>query len=200
MEFNEKIQELRRQRGLTQEELASLLFVSRTAVSKWESGRGYPSIDSLREIAKFFNISLDELLSSDELLTLASEENKKKSRNIRDLLFGFLDIFAAVLFFLPFFGETADGVINAVSLLSLTTVSPYLITLYFVFTIALILWGVLILALQKCALPFWTKIKTKVSVILSLCSTIIFIISLQPYAAVYLILFLIIKVLVLIKK
>lgn len=200
MEFNEKIQELRRQRGLTQEELASLLFVSRTAVSKWESGRGYPSIDSLREIAKFFNISLDELLSSDELLTLASEENKKKSRNIRDLLFGFLDIFAAALFFLPFFGETADGVINAVSLLSLTTVSPYLITLYFVFTIALILWGVLILALQKCALPFWIKIKTKASVILSLCSTIIFIISLQPYAAVYLILFLIIKVLVLIKK
>ena len=45
MEFSEKLQELRKSRNLTQEELAEALFVSRTAVSKWESGRGYPSID-----------------------------------------------------------------------------------------------------------------------------------------------------------
>ena len=53
MEFNEKLQELRKGKGLTQEELAERLFVSRTAVSKWESGRGYPSIDSLRELSRF---------------------------------------------------------------------------------------------------------------------------------------------------
>ena len=54
MEFNEKLQELRKQKGLTQEELAVTLFVSRTAVSKWESGRGYPNIESLKTIAEFF--------------------------------------------------------------------------------------------------------------------------------------------------
>ena len=42
VEFNEKLHELRKSRGLTQEELAEALFVSRTAISKWESGRGYP--------------------------------------------------------------------------------------------------------------------------------------------------------------
>ena len=46
MEFHEKLQELRKQKNLTQEELSEILFVSRTAISKWESGRGYPSIDS----------------------------------------------------------------------------------------------------------------------------------------------------------
>ena len=62
MEFNEKLQELRKARGLTQEELAEALFVSRTAISKWESGRGYPSIDSLKQIANYFSISIDFLL------------------------------------------------------------------------------------------------------------------------------------------
>ena len=47
MEFNEKLQILRKQKGLTQEDLAEKLYVSRTAISKWESGRGYPNIESL---------------------------------------------------------------------------------------------------------------------------------------------------------
>ena len=50
LEFHEKLQELRKSRNLTQEELAEELYVSRTAISKWESGRGYPSIDSLKAI------------------------------------------------------------------------------------------------------------------------------------------------------
>ena len=60
MEFNEKLQELRKGKKLTQEELAQDLFVSRTAISKWESGRGYPSIDSLKEISRYFSVSIDE--------------------------------------------------------------------------------------------------------------------------------------------
>ena len=78
MEFNEKLQELRKQKNLTQEELAQALFVSRTAISKWESGRGYPNIDSLKAIAKYFHISIDQLLSGDELLCLAEENTKQK--------------------------------------------------------------------------------------------------------------------------
>ena len=62
MEFHEKLLELRKSRGLTQEELAEALYVSRTAVSKWESGRGYPGIDSLKEISRFFSVTIDELI------------------------------------------------------------------------------------------------------------------------------------------
>ena len=72
MEFNEKLQLLRSQRGLTQEELAEKIFVSRTAVSKWESGRGYPSIDSLKELARFFEVTVDVLISEKELSEMAT--------------------------------------------------------------------------------------------------------------------------------
>jgi transcriptional regulator with XRE-family HTH domain len=84
MEFNQKLQELRKQKGLTQEELAASLYVSRTAVSKWESGRGYPNIDSLMAIAKFFSITVDDLLSSGEALTIAKEDHKRREKQLRD--------------------------------------------------------------------------------------------------------------------
>ena len=105
MEFNEKLQELRKQKGITQEELAEALFVSRTAVSKWESGRGYPNIESLKALSKFFSVSLDELLSGDEILSIAERDGKQRERHSRDLVFGLLDCSVAMFLFLPFFGE-----------------------------------------------------------------------------------------------
>jgi len=72
MEFNDKLQQLRKEQGLTQEQLAEELYVSRSAISKWESGRGYPSFDSLKAISKLFSVSVDDLLSGEELNTLHS--------------------------------------------------------------------------------------------------------------------------------
>ena len=74
MEFNEKLQELRKSRSLTQEELAEALFVSRSAISKWESGRGYPSIDSLKEMSRFFSVTVDDLTCSDEMISVVDSE------------------------------------------------------------------------------------------------------------------------------
>lgn len=78
MEFHEKLQELRKRKGLTQEELAEALYVSRTAISKWESGRGFPNIESLKAVSKFFSVSVDELLSGEELLAIAVDDRKEK--------------------------------------------------------------------------------------------------------------------------
>ena len=158
MEFNQKLQELRKQKGITQEQLASALFVSRTAISKWESGRGYPNIDSLRQIAGFFGVTIDELLRGEELLSIAEEESKQNTSVLHDIIFGLSDISAATLLFLPFFGQNMNGTITTVSLLHLTQISYYLRFSYFAIVIGIILFGVLTLSFQKINSVFtgWT--------------------------------------------
>ena len=199
MEFNEKLQELRKRKGLTQEELAEVLYVSRTAISKWESGRGFPNIESLKSISKFFSVSLDELLSGEEILAIAENDNKQKVRTLRDLIFGLLDCGIALLLFLPFFGQEANGVIKSVSLLSLSDIQPYLKTAYIAFTGTMILLGIITLALQNCQQRLWTQSKSILSLALSAVGVCLFMISQQPYAAVFLFVFLLIKLLMLIK-
>ena len=194
MEFNEKLQELRKRRGLTQEELAEALYVSRTAISKWESGRGYPSIDSLKAIAGYFSVTIDELLSGDEVLAIAEEDHKQKEMQSRDLMFGLLDCSCAIFFFLPFFGQRVDGIIQEVSLLSLTGVASYMRAAYFVVIAALILTGLLTFALQNSRWLFWIRNKSKVSVGFNAVGALLFILSLQPYAATLLFVFFLIKV------
>ena len=189
MEFNEKLQQLRKRKGMTQEELAEVLYVSRTAVSKWESGRGYPNIDSLKAIATFFHVTIDELLSGDELLTLAQEERQQSERRQRDLVYGLLDVSSALLLFLPFFGQEAEGSIRSVSLLSLTGAPGYLKAAYLLLVTGMILLGILTLALQN----LWQKSKVVLSLGLNIAGVLLMIISQQPYAATLLFVFLMIK-------
>ena len=200
MEFNEKIQELRKQKGLTQEELAEKLYVSRTAISKWESGRGYPNIESLKAIAKFFSVTIDELLSTDEVLTIAEEDGKQKEKHFCDLIYGLLDICIALLLFLPFFAEDADGIIQSVSLIALGGVQTYLKIAYLVVVITMTVMGVLTLTLQNCQVSVWVKNKTMVSLMLGAILVLLLMISSQPYAAVFAFVLLTIKALMLIKR
>ena len=200
MKFNEKLQELRKQQGLTQEMLAEALFVSRTAVSKWESGRGYSNIDSLKAIAAFFGVTVDDLLSGNEVLTIAEEDAKLKKDHFHDLLFGLLDLCFAAFLFLPLFRQKADGGIRAVSLLSLVEVSPWLRTAYVAVVVTLTAWGVLTLALQSCRHPFWLRGKRTLSLLLNAVGATLFIISLQPYAAVLALIFLAIKAVMLLRR
>ena len=200
MEFNKKLQELRKQKGLTQEELATSLYVSRTAISKWESGRGYPNIESLKAIAKFFCVTVDELLSTDEVLTIAEEDSKRKEKHFRDLMYGLLDICIALLLFLPFFAEDADGIIQSVSLIALDGVQTYLKIAYLAVVIGTTVMGVLTLTLQNCQASIWVKSKTAISLILGALLVLLFMISSQPYAAVFAFVLLTIKALMLIKR
>ena len=200
MEFNEKLQELRKQKGLTQEELAEALYVSRAAVSKWESGRGYPNIDSLKEISRFFSVTIDDLLSGSEILTIAEEDQKQKNSLLLDLVFGLLDLSVSMFLFLPIFGQREHDTVYEVSLLALSNIAPYLMGAYITIIAGMILWGILTLALQNCNGKFWVNYKRRISFLLGGLGTLLFIVSMQPYAAALLFIFLCIKVLVFAKK
>ena len=193
MEFNEKLQELRKQRGFTQEELAEKLYVSRTAISKWESGRGYPNIDSLKAISRFFGITVDELLSGDELLEIAEKDTKRKEKHLRDLIYGLLDLSVVMFIFLPLFATKINGVIESGSLMALDGIQPYLRIAYMVVIIVTALMGVITLAMQNCKALVWVKSKSVISLILGIILVMLFIISSQPYAAILAFVLLVVK-------
>ena len=120
MELNEKLQELRKSKGMTQEELAEVLYVSRTAISKWESGRGTPSIESLKQISAFFSVSIDDLLSAEKALSIAEQEHKIRQQNQVHLWNGIVDVCSAGLIFLPLYPNAVGQTVYAVNLLSYT--------------------------------------------------------------------------------
>ena len=193
MEFNEKLQELRKNKELTQEELAESLYVSRTAVSKWESGRGYPNIESLKEISKFFSVSIDELLSGEKLLFIAEKENKTNIKNICELLFGAVDLFYVLLIFLPLYPDTVNGFIYSVSLLNYTEISSFNKTIYWVMFLALVLIGAIKIMFIKIRKEKVNKAVTVVSVFLNILIVLLFATTREVYALILVFLFLIIK-------
>lgn len=193
MELHEKITELRKQKNITQAELAQAIYVSRTAVSKWEAGRGYPNIDSLKAIAHFFGITVDELLSNQELLTIAEQDTKQQKTRFRDIGFGLSDTSVALLLFLPLFGQKINQAMQSIPLLSLYAVAPYLKVLYWIFLVSLVVLGIAALALQTCEQRFWVQNKHRISAGIHTAAVVLLIISRQPYAAVFLLGILVIK-------
>ena len=191
MEFNEKLQQLRKNKGLTQEELAQEIFVSRTAVSKWESGRGYPNIDSLKELAKFFSVTIDELISPDEIITAAKEEKQELIGDYTSLLCHVLDIFTALLLFIPVFGNSADK--QSVSLLALSDTQPWIKIAYAVIIGLTVLNGICGIIISRFDRPLWSKHRLITGIALSVIACLLFIITRQPYAGIFCFAILIIK-------
>ena len=192
MVFNEKLQKLRKEQSLTQEELAGKLFVSRTAISKWESGRGYPSIDSLKVIAKYFHITIDELIGGEEIVTLAEQDIKEHNKKHTALICGVLDCFVALLLFLPLFGN-GDSSGASVTVFSLTGVSGWLKIVFIVAIGLTVLNGFCGVVLGSFDKPVWNKRVVIAGLGLSILATVLFIVTRQPYAGVFCFSVLIIK-------
>ena len=120
----------------------------------------------------------------------------QKEKYFRDLIYGLLDIFSSMLIFLPFFAQKLNGNINAASLLSLYSISNWLKITLFILIALITIMGILTLAFQNSKNSIWLKFKNTISLVLNMLAVLIFILSLQPYAAVFMFVFLIIKIIV----
>ena len=200
MEFNEKLYYLRKQYSLTQEQLAEKLYVSRTAVSKWEQGKGYPSIESLKSISKLFDITIDELLSSDELIAAAETENHANLKKVYTTIIGLLDVFAIAFILLPLYGNAVDGVIYSVNLYTFTSANAIIRVAYWAVFLVLIAAGILELAFARLDKEEWSIIGEKVSFILSIIAIVLFATTKEPYAVILLFLMFLAKLFLLMKQ
>lgn len=192
MEFNEKLQELRKSRSLTQEKLAEDLYVSRTAISKWESGRGYPSLDSLREISRYFSVSIDELIGSAEIISAAEEEKKASLDRYLSMICGTLDILAGLLLFLPVFGNGTETPAS-VSLFAITGLSPWIRTVFAAVIAVTALNGICGVVICRFDKPVWNHHRLVTGLALSVIGTAVFIVTRQPYAGIICLTILVVK-------
>ena len=200
MEFNEKLQGLRKEKGLTQEELAEVLYVSRTAVSKWESGRGYPNIESLKDISKFFSVSIDDLLSGEKLLSIAEKENKSNIRGMCDLLYGIVDLLSFMLIALPLYPNTIDGFIYSVNLLNYKEISPVILRVFWIAFVLLFVIGVTEVVLTKSKKEKANKSVTEISLVFNILLVVFLALTGEVYAVVVAFLMMVIKGAILLKR
>lgn len=108
MNFGEKLIQLRKSKGLSQEDLADSLGVSRQAVSRWEQGSTYPDFQNIRKLMDLFHVSADYLICDDyekssyhDAKLNSEEHNHNKQFGFwenRFLIIGFIWIFAAICF------------------------------------------------------------------------------------------------------
>ena len=132
--LSEKLKKYRADNNLTQEEFAAKLFVTRNAVSKWENDNGYPNIDTLKDIAKLLNITIDELLGEDDVRTIAINTNEKlnKYKNYASNVLVFI-LYALVAILIPHWMFTTDPTspmayclfIGPISVVILGLVTPF---------------------------------------------------------------------------
>lgn len=193
MEINEKLKELRSSRGLTQEELAEALFVSRTAISKWESGRGYPSIDSLREISDFFSVTIDELLSGEKLLSIAEKENKSNMQNLCSILIGAIDLFHFLLIVLPLYPKSMKEYIASVNLFSYTETSAFIRMVYWGLFFLLMGTGVTEVIVTQLKIKKISKLIIVFSMLLSITAVLFLALTGETYATALAFLLLVLK-------
>lgn len=200
MELNEKLQELRKNKGLTQEELAAALYVSRTAVSKWEAGRGLPSIDSLKQISAFFDVSIDDLLSADKALSLAEQENKASQRSFCDLLLGISDLCAILLILLPLYPRVDGKTVYAVDFLTYARTAAFSGWIFAFLFAGLILTGAVKIGSVCGKTETAQPLLTGISLCISIAAVLLLAVTRNDYATSLTFLLLVIKGTLLLKR
>jgi transcriptional regulator with XRE-family HTH domain len=104
MIVGQKIKEIRENAGLSQEQFAEKLAISRQAVSKWERGAALPDIENIMYISDLFNVSLDTIVKGDEKMSKKIISDSKNTKLMSKLFIGIMIVVAAIIAFITGFG------------------------------------------------------------------------------------------------
>lgn len=181
MNLSEKIRSLRKERGLTQEQFAEMLFVSRTAVSKWENGRGMPGMDSLQMIAKVFEISHDELLCAEEIIIAAETENKRNIDRFSFRMDAIFNVSSILSLFMPLYKTEAEGIYYSVALYQF---DGRFAALYWALPLLMAACAIAEFLLLTGEGERWSKAFAKLGAALNIAAVFLLILGGQPYPAI----------------
>ena len=195
MELSKKIKQIRNENKLTQEQFAEKMLVSRTAVSKWENGTCYPSIDSLKYMSQTFKISLDKLLSNEEILEIAKIENQSNISKYNSLLFCLLDIIRIVFIFLPLYSYKTNDFIYSVSLFNSNDLNSTLKIIFMLIFIIFLALGIIELIFNY---KGNNRFLNKISIFLDVISIFVLLFTKQPYVIALMFVIFIIKTIMLV--
>jgi len=198
MNIGDRIKHLRKEMNFTQQDLADKLYVSRAAISKWETGKGYPNIESLQDISSLFQISINDLLSNEELIQIAVESRKDNVKSFSLYGFSIFDLLGFTMMFFPLFANKVGDYYQSVSLFHHNIENiPIIITYYLVFMIYLLLFGV------ECCIGYFSLFQHKrkmlliLSCLFSVFSLFVFIITNEPYISFFITILLLLKAILL---
>ncbi len=107
MEFSDKLKELRKNKAITQEELANNVFVSRSVIAKYESGNAFPTKENAEKLAVFFNVKLSYLIDEEEhvKMTLAEIKTRKTISYIISIIGILINSFYLIICWIPIFSK-----------------------------------------------------------------------------------------------
>ncbi len=136
MSLGQNIAQARKNKNISQEDLSTHLNVSRQSVSLWENDQTIPSLDKLKEISNFLEVSLDDL-NSDNMVILKTKDNsieklKEKDKKTFGLICLFLTIFGVLLWMIPVFSIFINGASLITSCINLNNKKDKFISYIFV--------------------------------------------------------------------
>lgn len=176
--FSEKLKELRKSKNITQEELADKIFVSRSAIARWESDKGIPSDVNLQSLCKFFDVGNSYFLDTEDYkneLKRVNEESKKKNIS---LLFILLTLVFFCVSFIPIFYYRFDGpeILSSLyrpslSIMNLIGFFSYFVC--FIYSISI----VYSIVYSTNILNIKDKTQSKLFYTINICSTVMFLLS-----------------------
>lgn len=187
------ISDERKAKGYTQKQLSELLGISDKTISKWECGRGYPSIDLLKEISTFFSVTIDELLSGEKLLSIAEKENKSNMHNLCSILIGTIDLFHFLLIVLPLYPKSMKEYIASVNLFGYIETSAFNRMVYWVLFFLLMLIGAAEIIVTQLKIEKVYKLVIAFSMLLGIAAVLFLSLTGETYATALAFLLLVLK-------